>query len=571
VSNQLDFVEVNEQLQQVCGIINFFDNEDDFSHVKNEIKMYKGVVCDSNRSDYGDFQTPIYLSNAICSMLLSSGISPELVVEPTCGKGSFIVSALKYFPTIQYVLGVEIYKEYVYRSKFSILDFFLSNKDRLVPRIEIRHQNVFEFNFDIYRQILNNKKVLVLGNPPWVTNAMLGSLESSNVPVKSNFKKHNGFDAITGKGNFDIAEYITLMVIKEFSRYNGHLALLLKNSVIKNIIFDQQRNQYRISSPKKFKIDAKQEFNASVEASLFFCQFNSDSDYQCTEMDFYDKSVPAFKFGWIDDKFVSNTVTYHERKSYDGKSLLEWRSGVKHDCSAILELSKDGDLFKNKLKQRVSLEDDLLYPFVKGSQLKENVIGKADYYTIITQTKVGQDTSFIQKSYPLTYSYLNANEQYFTDRKSSIYKDKPRFSIFGIGDYTFKPFKVAIASLYKVPRFSLVIPDSNKPILLDDTCYFIGFNKLSDAVFAYLLLNNFKTLKFVESIVFSDSMRVYTKEVLMRIDLARVADGHDLFELRIECEKEIPGYATEITEDNWYNFRRLVQPLESIQTLELFN
>ena len=46
---------------------------------------------------------------------------------------------------------------------------------------------------------------LVLGNPPWVTNAELGLLKNSNLPIKSNFQGHKGLEALTGKANFDIS------------------------------------------------------------------------------------------------------------------------------------------------------------------------------------------------------------------------------------------------------------------------------------------------------------------------------------------------------------------------------
>jgi len=39
-----------------------------------------------------------------------------------------------------------------------------------------------------------------------------------------------------------------------------------------------------------------------------------------------------------------------------------------------------------------------------------------------------------------------------------IYCGKPRFFIFGVGDYTFTPWKVAVSSFYKIPHFIKVGP-----------------------------------------------------------------------------------------------------------------
>ena len=83
---------------------------------------------------------------------------------------------------------------------------------------------------------LSEKEILVIGNPPWVTNSKLGSLNSSNLPKKSNFKNHSGLDAMTGKGNFDIAEFITLTMIETFQNMKGNLLLLVKPTVPMEIL-----------------------------------------------------------------------------------------------------------------------------------------------------------------------------------------------------------------------------------------------------------------------------------------------------------------------------------------------
>ena len=49
----------------------------------------------------------------------------------------------------------------------------------------------------------------------------LGSLNSANLPKKTNFKNHSGLDAMTGKGNFDIAEFITIIMLETFQEMKG--------------------------------------------------------------------------------------------------------------------------------------------------------------------------------------------------------------------------------------------------------------------------------------------------------------------------------------------------------------
>ncbi|MFQ6002482.1 MAG: methyltransferase, partial [Candidatus Zixiibacteriota bacterium] len=120
------------------------------------------------------------------------------------------------------------------------------------------------------------------------------------------------------------------------------------------------------------------------------------------------------------------------------------------------------------------------------------------------------------------------------ERKSIIYKKRPRFSIFGIGDYSFTPYKVAISGLHKEPSFSLILPIDNKPVMIDDTCYYLSFGSLNNAFFTWVLLNTDQVKNFLSSIVFLDSKRPYTKEILMRIDLLKLVETtsfDDLFNI----------------------------------------
>ncbi|MDD3738200.1 MAG: SAM-dependent methyltransferase [Lentimicrobiaceae bacterium] len=526
-------------------------------------------VAESDRAEYGDFQTNIDLANNVAKHLANREISPEIVIEPTCGKGNFIIAALSNFKTIKKIFGIEIYKPYIWETKFGVLDYFLSNPNANKPEITIKHCNIFDFDLKNISKQFPNEKILVIGNPPWVTNSKLGSLNSSNLPQKSNFKNYNGIDAITGKGNFDIAEYITLMLLDAFQTHDGYLALLVKNSVIKNIIFDQKEAKHRIGKIEKYNIDSKKEFNVSVEASLLFCQLNSSPSVECNEFDFYSLKEKS-SFGWFNAKFVSNLVDYNETKEIDGVCPFEWRQGIKHDCSSIMELEKVNEHFVNKLSEKIELEENLIYGFLKSSDLKNTVIENTKKYVIVTQNKVGQDTSYIQYLYPKTYNYLKTNISCFQARKSSIYKGKPAFSIFGIGDYSFKPYKVAISGLYKTFHFTLVLPQNNKPIMLDDTCYFIGFDTIEHAVYTFILLNSKITEEFLKSITFSDAKRVFTKDVLMRIDLLSIAKTITQNEVEEQINFLNGKYGLCVNLSQWDNFINEITPNKEIQ-LSLFD
>lgn len=500
---------VNSELERVCGIVDFFESEDySLSAGPNQ----------SNRVEYGDWQTNFELAKKVCLLLKKQGCNPSIVIEPTCGIGNFILaSAIVFGDCMRYIFGIEIYKPYIQHCKYRILEYGLSNPGAIKCRIKLLHHNIFDFCFDNL-DIPKHENVLILGNPPWVTNSKLGKINSENLPQKSNFKKIKGLDAITGKGNFDIAEYITYQLLDYFHQYNACLAFLMKSSVAKNIVFEQKNGKYAISQMSQYNIDAKKEFDVSVAASLFVAYLGKGNAKQCEIKDFY-LPKESIMYGWVNSNFVSNTKEYFVYSRLDGHCQLEWWSGIKHDCSKVMELEEKNSRLYNKLHEEVNIEDDLLYPMLKSSDLKATLVETSRKYVIVTQKSTSDNTEGIKDLLPLTYGYLDSHSGYFDSRASVIYKDRSRFSIFGVGPYSFKDYKIAISGLYKTTTFSLIPPINGRCVMLDDTCYLMGFDNIDDAKCFLKILNSETVQNFLKSIVFFDAKRSINKELLMRIDL----------------------------------------------------
>jgi hypothetical protein len=151
---------------------------------------------------------------------------------------------------------------------------------------------------------------------------------------------------------------------------------------------------------------------------------------------------------------------------------------------------------------------------------------------------------------------------YFEQRKSSIYKDKPPFSIFGVGDYSFKPYKVAISGFYKRSTFSLVLPENGKPMMLDDTCYFLSFDNISKTIFVWTILNNEYTQQLLATLTFLDAKRPYTKDILMRLSIDRVADDMTYDEIADQIKSLDETMLVNVSEDAWNIFCRQNKKME---------
>ncbi|MBR1792455.1 MAG: SAM-dependent methyltransferase [Bacteroidales bacterium] len=514
--SQLPLSDINSQLEEVCGISDFFSDTKDVCSTLRETR--------TDGYEYGDWQTNQDLSNKVIQ-LVNTNFQPQVLIEPTCGKGNFVLAALDSFETLTDVYAIEIFKPYLQQLKYDILQGYLDGKYKRKINFHLMHYNVFDVDWEAIKREVNGKKLLIVGNPPWVTNSDLGRIDSNNLPQKANIKQVKGLSAITGKGNFDIAEYICYQLIQNFTEKGTYFALLLKNSVIRQICNSVPKMHLHIKNMSQYCIDAKKEFGASVDASLFIYE-SGNGEAACNVYDFYTKQM-LYQYGWVNGKFVSDTHSYKNTEYLDGSSPINWRSGIKHDCQSVLELEKSGDTYVNKLGEEVIIEDEYIYPYVKSSDIqKDNFEKNHVRYVIVPQKKIGENTELLQYSAPLTYNYLLQHKNFFDQRKSSIYKKQYPFSIFGIGNYTFMPYKIVVSSLYKEPRFVLLSPINGKCVIPDDTCYLVGFDKYENAHLVYDLLTDTPVRDFIQSVSFQDAKRIITKELLMRINLRKVSSQH---------------------------------------------
>lgn len=563
LKNFSEIEDLNSYINNKAGIIDFFKSQKDYKDFKQLLDGFHNL--NNSSQDLGDFQTPKSLTERICKFLVNLKFEPEAMIEPTCGEGSFVLSAIKFFPTLKHIYCVDVQKKYEWLLKLNILQ--LSFNQKIQANIEFHQDNIFTHQIsDRFIELLNNSigDILILGNPPWVTSSALSILDSDNLPYKSNIKKYSGIQAITGKSNFDIAEYIILKTIKQFDNRNGKIAMLCKTSVIKNIVKEIDRLSLKISNIRSLLIDSKKEFNISADAALFIADLNSRGKTLCTTSSLYQPDIQLKKYGWIQDKFVSDEELYKKYSYMDGKSTIEWRQGVKHDASKVMILNIIDNALLNGFQEYVEIEDDCLYPFVKGSELRKLIIKDTTKKIIITQKSPNDNTNYIMYRYPRLWDYLNSHSEYFDKRKSRIYNKRSRFSIFGIGNYSFMPYKVAISGFYKEASFSLMFPNNNKAVMLDDTCYFLSFNSIKNAFFSWILLNTNDVKHFLSSIAFLDSKRPYTKEILMRINILQLAENISFHKLLKIYQTQLKKHLLfEFNEDDFLNFKDFLKDSNS--------
>ena len=129
---------------------------------------------------FGDYQTPPGLARQCCQVIRDQLGEHATLVEPTCGRGSFLVAAAEVFQADR-IVAMEQNESYV-RAARRVIN--LSAVDSRHQKVEVRKQNFFHFDWATFRQSCG-ERVLFFGNPPWVTLSEIGVHSGDNLPEKT--------------------------------------------------------------------------------------------------------------------------------------------------------------------------------------------------------------------------------------------------------------------------------------------------------------------------------------------------------------------------------------------------
>ncbi len=465
--------------------------------------------------EFGDFQTPPDLARRVCAVVARSGFRPASIVEPSCGRGAFLQAALKAFPDARRFLGADRNPGHVQAART-----LLAHADGN-GRIQIIQSDFFDADWTTLTAGLP-KPLLIVGNPPWVTNAALGALGSTNLPKKANQDGLRGIAALTGKSNFDISEWMLRENLAWLAAASGTLAVLCKTTVARRVLSHAWSNKLPIASAAMYRIDAKLHFGAAVDACLLIVRCGPGAaSMDCRDYPTLEAATPGTSFGLRDGTLIADIRRYEQWHDLLGRGLSGWRSGIKHDCSKVFELDQHKTGYENGLGTKVQIEADVVFPLLKSSDIAARK--RPRKWMLVPHKTMIASPEKLRRQAPKAWRYLVANAPLVEKRRSTIYRNRPRFSIFGVGEYSFSRWKVAISGLYKKLDFVEVPPFQNRPVVFDDTCYFFACNSAQECRTLQRLVASRPAQEFWSAFVFWDAKRPITAQILNLLDFAAVA------------------------------------------------
>jgi hypothetical protein len=356
-----------------------------------------------------------------------------------------------------------------------------------------------------------------------VTSAELGALGSRNLPEKRSFDGLSGLDALTGRSNFDVSEWMLLRLLHALDGRRFVLAFLCKLSVARRIMEHTARARWNVEGELR-AIDARECFGAAVDAVLLTVSSLDSSrpvgrgDLRWPAYASLSADAPSAVIGYVDGVSTPDVDACERTRHLAGRCDPEWRSGLKHDCSAVMEFAVDGGRLRSRAGEVVDLEPDFVFPMMKGSDVVHGRWPPARA-VLVPQRSLGQQTDRIEALAPRTWRYLDEHRAALAARRSSVYARRPAFAVFGVGEYTFAPWKVAVAGLYKRLVFTLIGPQGGRPVVLDDTTYFLPFTTEAEARSAHEALTSPAAAEFFNARIFWDDKRPINKRVLQSLDL----------------------------------------------------
>jgi len=457
----------------------------------------------------GDWQTPPRLARAVLEKVVDPRRPPRTILETTCGEGAFLVAAAEIAPRAR-LLGWDIDARYVRRARRALAGAIAT----------IATADFFDVAWENELAGLE-EPILVTGNPPWVTSAQLGALRATNAPLQRSVSGLRGLDAVTGKSNFDVSEWMILRLLEALRGRDATLAVLCKAAVARKVIASAGRRGLDLAPGGLWRIDAQTHFDAAVDAVLFVAHAvaAAGTAVRWPVHAAFEAPRPVATLGVIDGVLVADARAFARTRALAGVCSPEWRSGVKHDCARVMELTRTGTgAWTNGLGESVDVEPEVIHPLLKSSDIA-NGRSVPERAVIVPQHALGEDTDRLKRDAPRAFRYLTRHRAQLEARQSSIYAGQPPFAIFGVGPYSFAPWKVAISGLYKRSVFTLVGPHQGRPVVLDDTCYFLAFDDARAAKRAAEALDSELAREFLSARIFWDNKRPITKSVLQSLDL----------------------------------------------------
>jgi hypothetical protein len=267
---------------------------------------------------------------------------------------------------------------------------------------------------------------LYLGNPPFVNYTNL--TEDYREKIKSLWKKFmpvsRGFSLLLGDSRGDIAGLIFYYTLYRYVKDSGQFGVILPNSLIKgNGASAGFREFNNISIQRIVDISHRNAFLHTQRA----CFYMTGKKGGITAY-----PIPYVKQEEESQLWKRGDSLIEDKVDLAGGSDYPVRQGIN-------TLGANGVFF---FTEKPDLEEELLHPLLRSGDVGENR-AEPSRWALLPYDGEGKllPPSVLEEKYPKCWAYLLKNRHILAKRKSRFAR-KNWYTLFGIGSYTFAPYKV---------------------------------------------------------------------------------------------------------------------------------
>ena len=394
----------------------------------------------------------------------------------------------------------------------------------------------------------------IIGNPPWINWETLPvSYRRETHPLWAEYGlyQHKGYEALMGKSKDDLAVLLTYVVLNQYLANNGMLAFVITQSIFKTTGAGRGFRSFVLPSGTPVRVmqvedlsDIKPFPGAKNRTALMVLRKGEATDYPVpyiywqlqpgqgpprADGSLVEAKKATRRLSLLGQPVDSNDITspwltacpeaLKALQKLISPSFYRAREGVNTGGAngvfylyPLEEAARDDKIlaFRNLIagvkrpvpEVTAHLEGDLIYPLLRGRDIEPWQADPQSY--ILLTHREGERLQAIPEAelghkYPNVAKYLNKFAPILHQRRTRLVRNLmatgPFYSIFGIGDYTFAPYKVvwqrigskltaAVVSRKKVPLpiQELVIPN--------DSTVFVPFEQEEEAHYFCTLLNS---------------------------------------------------------------------------------
>lgn len=494
-------------------------------------ELYRAVVPQPVRLALGEYYTPPGIADLAVSTL-DAGQSGRRVLDPGCGAGTFLTAAIeaKVATTnaepaasvdeiLDTVVGIDLNPVAVKSAK---LAYLLALSEPLAA-CERERISVPVFLTDALGLLLDEEIVFrgepadlsfdtLVGNPPWIPWERLSeSLKDAwreTYVSDLGLQPHGGIEARLGHSNDDVSVPYAFTCIHRYLRDGGRAAFVLKRDIVRGPAGTVLRRA-RVGD-RSLRVSAIHDFgaldpfpDASAGAALYV--FEADEEPRMpipTKVWRAGDGSASFASGvrlrettdseWTElvalDDADSTSAWVRADLARDalGECRHEIRHGLKDDAAAVFGLNRP---------ELASIEPDRVFPYLRSRHVRKWGVSGHDL-RLVPADRAGEDNeAWLRESCPETYAYLERHREQLLARSSSWLDSGPFYTGFGLGPYTWAPYKVVWCRLGFKPDFAVVSTRSDpdlgeKPVVPGDHYMFVATDDRQEAHFLCALLNS---------------------------------------------------------------------------------